>query len=240
MRALVISLALTGLVAGCGTTAKFVYPANPANLARVSEKPRYAKVVAVLPFEELRGDKNSSGTFWVYAVPLAPFGWIDYDRPDAARMFNSVSEFQFNPSEDLAKAAVTSLQKSGLFNDAFFTFGGEKANADLLFTGHVQSTAYHGKIYSYCLSVFGPVLWFIGLPAGSSGNELALKFELQDSKTKNKLWEYTYAGNKIVVQGLYYRFGYDVRGYAELMEQAMNQAITNLDTSLQHTPGLAP
>ena len=61
-------------------------------------------------------------------------------------MFMSVNEFQFNPSEDLAKAAVTSLRQSGLFKDAYFTYGGEKANADLLFSGQIQSTAYKGVI----------------------------------------------------------------------------------------------
>jgi hypothetical protein len=218
---------------GCGTTAKFVYPADPAKLAHITDQPRYDKKIAVIPFEELRGDKNTSGTFFLYLIPLMPCGWVEYQRPDAARMFVSINEFQFDPHEDLAKAVVTSLQKSGLFKDAFFTFGGEKENADLLFAGQIQSTTYNGAIYSYGLSAYGPLLWFFGLPAGHSENELGLRFEVRDAKTKEKLWEHTYTGQKKVVQGLYYNMGYDVRGYAELMEEAMNEAIVDLDKSLQ-------
>jgi len=231
-----ILLGIAIVCSGCGTTAKFVYPADPAKLARLSEKPRYEKTVAVLPFEELRGSKNSSGTIWLYLIPLMPCGWCEYQRPDAARMFMSVNEFEFNPHEDLAKAAVTSLQQSGLFKDAFFTYGGEKANADFLFTGQIQSTTYKGAIYSYCLSVEGPLLWLIGLPAGSSIDDLALKFELTDAKTNEKLWEHTYTGEKKVVQGLYYSFGYDVMGYSELMEDMMNEAVVDMDKSLQGHP----
>lgn len=229
----ILLLGIAALCTGCGTTAKFVYPADPTKLAHLSEKPRYDKEVAVLPFEELRGDKNSSGTIWLYVIPLMPCGWCEYQRPDAARMFMSISEFDFNPHEDLAKAAVTSLQQSGLFKDAYFTYGGEKANADLLFTGQIQSTTYKGVIYSYCLSVEGPLLWLIGLPAGSSQDDLSLKFELKDAKTNEKLWEHTYSGEKKIIQGLYYRFGYDVMGYSELMENIMNDAVVDMDKSLQ-------
>jgi hypothetical protein len=221
------------LLIGCGTTAKFVYPANPANLVRLAEKPRYEKEIAVLPFDELRGDKNTAGTWWLYLIPLMPCGWAEYQRPDSARMFFSIRDFQFDSHEDLAKAAASSLRISGLFKDAYFTFGGEKGNADLLFTGQIKSTTYEGAIYSYGLSVYGPILWLIGLPGGSSENDLVLQFELKDAKTKEKLWEHTYRGQKKIIQGLYYNLGHDVRGYAELMEDAMNEVILDMDKFLQ-------
>lgn len=229
---LIVLLGLAVICTGCGTTAKFVYPADPAKLARVAEKPHFDKAVAVLPFEELRGNANTSGTYWLYLIPLMPCGWCDYQRPDAARMFNSVNEFDFNPHEDLAKAAATSLQQSGLFKDVFFTYGGEKQNADLLFTGQIESTTYKGFIYSYGLSVEGPLLWLIGLPAGSSEDNLALNFKLKDAKTDQVLWKHSYTGKKSVVQGLYYNWGHDVLGYSELMENIMNQAVVDLDKSL--------
>ncbi len=233
---LIVLLGLAIICTGCGTTAKFVYPADATKLARLSDKPRYDKTVAVLPFQELRGNKNSSSTIWLYVIPLMPCGWCTYERPDAARMFMSINEFEFNPHEDLAKAAVTSLQQSGLFKDVFFTYGGEKQNADLLFTGQIQSTTYKGFIYSYGLSVEGPLLWLIGLPAGSSQDNLNLKFELRDAKTNEKLWEHDYSGEKSIVQGLYYKFGHDVLGYSELMEDIMNQAVVDMDKSLQNLP----
>jgi len=68
-----------------------------------------------------------------------PFGWGEYERPDADRMFNWIAEFDFDASEDLAKAAAYSLRKSRLFEDAFFTFGGDKENADYLLEGEMIS-----------------------------------------------------------------------------------------------------
>jgi len=48
-----------------------------------------------------------------------PFGYSGYERPDAARIFNTIARFDFDPSEDLAKADAYSLRESGLFKDAF-------------------------------------------------------------------------------------------------------------------------
>ena len=120
-----------------------------------------------------------------------PFGWGEYDRPDAARMFNTINEFEFNPAEDLAKAAATSLKKSGLFQDAFFTFGGEKDKAQLSLDGEIQSTEYTGSLWTYGLSVFGPDLWLIGLPAGRSHNRLTLCLRLRDVQSGQVVWEKT-------------------------------------------------
>jgi hypothetical protein len=78
-----------------------------------------------------------SGTLWLYLIPLMPFGWMECDRPEAARMFLTIVEFDFTPGEDLAKAAAYSLRRSNLFKDAFFTFGGGKDKADYILTGKI-------------------------------------------------------------------------------------------------------
>jgi hypothetical protein len=85
---------------------QFVYPAKDATIVRLAEAPRFVGRVAVPPFDDQRGNENSSGTMWLYAIPLMPYGYIEYDRPDAARMFCSVAQFEFTPTEDLAKAAA--------------------------------------------------------------------------------------------------------------------------------------
>ena len=144
----------------------------------------------------------------------------------------TLREFEFNASEDLAKATVTSIRKSGLFKDVFFTFGGEKDKADLLFKGEIVSTKYEGTIYSYGLSFEGPLLWILGLPSGSSINHLILKFSLVDLKTNKTVWESAYTDQQKIIQGLYYRWGHDVRGYATLMEKAMNGAMADIRKSL--------
>ncbi len=233
MKKFILFIIILMCFTGCGTTAKFVYPAKGQNLIKFPSGPAYNKKIAVTPFEELRGDKNQSGTYWLYLIPLMPFGWGEYERPDAARMFNTIREFDFDPSEDLAKAAAYSLRKSNLFEDAFFTFGGDKEKADFLFEGEILSTEYRGSIWSYGLSAYGPLLWFLGLPAGRSHNDLTLNLRLKDIETGKLIWEKRYNKTNIVTQGLYYSFGHDVRYYTYLMQEVMNDSIEDMNRQLQ-------
>ncbi|OGV56889.1 MAG: hypothetical protein A2017_05120 [Lentisphaerae bacterium GWF2_44_16] len=226
-------LILISFISGCGTTAKFVYPSNHKNIARFSLNPKYNSTIAVLPFEELRKDNNTSGTYYLYLIPLMPYGYMTYDRPDAARMFVSINQFDFDVSEDMAKAAATSIRRSGLFKDVFFTFGGEKDKADYILTGEIYSTYYKGRIFSYGLSIFGSLFWFLGFPSGTSSNELIFKLQLKSIAENKIIWEYTCSKDDYIVQGLYYGSGRDVKAYTTLMEDCMNNALSDLNKSLQ-------
>ncbi len=229
-------LVLPILLTGCGTTAKFIYPDKMSSLVQVDSAPVHNLKVAVTPFDDDRNADNTAGTLFLYLIPLMPYGWVEYDRPDAARMFASIEEYSFTPSEDLAKAAALSLRRSNLFKDAFFTFGGEKEKADLVLYGTIKSTKYLGRIITYGLSIEGPLLWFFGLPCGTSDNTLALQMQLR--KDNKVIWEYTYNHTLGIVQGFYYRFGYDCLGYSKLMQDCMNNAILDLNKRLCENPGL--
>jgi len=117
-------LALIAVTSGCVTTAKFVYPSNLQGLKEIYPEPKYHASLAVLPFEDARPDKNNAGGYFIYLIPLVPYGTATYERPDAARFFNTISEYQFNVPEDAAKAAVTSLKRSNLFKNVFFRMAG--------------------------------------------------------------------------------------------------------------------
>lgn len=229
--------AATLILTGCGTTAKFVYPDRMNNLIQVASAPAFPQKVAVTPFSDARNNDNQYATLFLYAVPAWPFGWVDYERPDAARGFVSIESFDFTPSEDLPKAAAFSLRQSNLFADAFFTFGGEKDRADLILEGKIISTTYHGRILSYGLSIAAPYIWLIGAPAGTSLNRLALHLTLKNKRGRI-VWEYTFDRDDYITQWIYYRMGHDVRMYAKLMEQAMNEAITDMSSKLSANPNL--
>ncbi len=233
MKKLFLFIIVLGVLTGCGTTAKFVYPAKGKNLISFKDGPAYQKKIAVVPFDEMRGDENQAGSYFLYLIPLMPFGWGEYERPDAATMFNTVREFDFDPSEDLAKAAAYSFRKSNLFEDAFFTYGGDKDKADFLFKGEIISTEYRGSIWSYGLSVYGPLLWFIGLPAGRSHNDLTLYLQMEDLHTGNLVWEKRYEKTNIIIQGFYYNWGHDVKYYSNLMQEIMNDAIEDINRQMQ-------
>lgn len=231
--ALFLSLSITTLIlSGCGTTGKFVYPANMRNLTQIKNSNFTNKTVAVLPFDDLRSDENDSSTMFLYLIPLMPYGWINYNRPEAARIFLTIDTFTFNASEDLSKAAALSLRRSKMFKDAWFTFGGEKYRADYVLKGEIISTKYKGRIYTYGLSVAGALLSIIGAPAGTSENSLAVNFSLHDKNDKT-LWKYSFDKKEHIWQWLYYRMGYDASMYTKLMEQAMNQAIMDMNKKLK-------
>ncbi len=226
------AILIAAVIGACAQPARFVYPPARDQVGHVSEKPKYRLRVAVLPFEEMRGDGSSTATFWVCFLPLAPFGFVAHERPDRARFFNTVSAFDFKADRDLAKAVATSLGASGLFSHVYFAAEGEKGNADLIVSGRVQRTRYLGRTYTYCLSVAGAALWVLGLPVGDSTDELAFSLEVKDAGNGSPIWGCRSESSKRVVQGLYYRWGDDVEGYSELMEGAMHQVVRKLDRAL--------
>ncbi len=229
---LIALLALLSVLTGCGTTTKFVYPSNMRNLKQVKESKFTNKTVAVLPFDDMRGNKNNSAARYLTLIPLYPYGWVTYDRPEAAQNFLTVEKFDFNASEDLAKAAALSLRRSLMFKDAWFTFGGDKYRADYVFKGEVFSTKYDALIYSYGTSFVCFYVWLLGTPAGTSENHLAIKFSLQDKNNKT-LWSYSFDNKEKILQGLYYRSGDDLSMYVNLMEKAMNEAIADMNKKLK-------
>jgi len=187
--------------------------------------------VAVLPFREARPVTNRSATFLLYLIPIVPYGWMNYERPEAARMFNTIAKYEMQLDEDLAKAATRSFEESRLFERVYFTFGGETREADLVLRGTARHTTYNGKVISYGLSVVGPLLWFIGLPAGTSTNLLDIKLSLAD-KENHELWSYSFSEDESITQGLYYNWGNDTLQFAGLFETAMNAALQDLAREL--------
>jgi hypothetical protein len=231
MKKILILIAVLSLTA-CGTTSKFVYPSNSKNVVTLPEGKNRNKKVAVVPFEDSRSDKNSEVYLLSY-IPLFPVGWASYERPDAAKRFLTVGEFTFTPSEDLAKAAAYSLKKSGLFSEAFFSYGADKDKADYVLEGEILSTKYDGKIITYGFSVYGSLFWLVGLPAGTSNNELSLSFKLKDSKTNQVLWKNQYDLKNSMLQGAYYNWGRDVKSYSSMMEEIMNKVVQDISRDLK-------
>lgn len=228
------ALALIGIsavaLAGCNTQAKWTYPLDPSKLYRAPHSSGEL-TVAVLPFRESRPVTNRSATMWLYLIPGFPFGWVKYERPESARMFNTINEFEMELDEDFAKAAARSLDESQLFRRAYFTHGGETREADLLLQGTARHTTYRGVVITYGMSVYGPLLWFFGLPAGTSTNVMDVTLSLSDREGR-ELWSYEFSDKDGVVQGLYYNFGNDAVHFAELFAKAMNGALQNLAEDL--------
>lgn len=227
-----IALILVALfVTACGSSSKFVYPSNSKNLVIIDEEQTSDIEVAVPPFKEERGDENSN-LAGMYLVPLLPYGWLEYERPDAARGFITVQEFEFDASEDMAKAAARSLNHSGAVGNAYFTYNAKKDSADYILQGTLHQAEYKGKLYSYGLSMFGPLLWYLGLPAGESTAMLNVSFDLVDNKTGDVVWSFTDKMSDSTYQSFYYNFGDDTKGFVTLTEKIMNKALKDMHSKV--------
>lgn len=221
---------------GCGTTGKFVYPANMSTLYKSGVDVAVQKKVAVMPFDDYRADDNSN-YFAAYLVPLFPYGWADYERPDAASTFASLVKYDVTPAEDLAKATATSMRRSGLFSDAFFTMGGEKDRADFVVNGRIKVMRHNGKMLTYGLSLFGPLLWYVGCPAVKADNSIALELEMRNKEGKI-IWECTIDRRDETWIWLYHRMGWDCKAFASMYQSAMNDALVNLSARINSNPEL--
>jgi hypothetical protein len=225
---LMVSACAVAFLTGCGTTAKFTYPAKMSQLVRFGETPLTDKTVTVVPFEDFRSDDNTT-MFGMQLIPLFPCGWGNYDRPDAARSFPTILEFEVTPTEDLPKATATSLRRSNLFKEAAFSH--RKEATDYTLAGRIKTFAYRGKVWSWGLSVYGSYLWVLGAPAAVSENEIEVELELLDKNGKI-VWEYTIRKANSMWQWLYYRFGHDCKMFAILYQDGMNAALTDLSQHL--------
>ena len=77
-----------------------------------------------------------------------------------------------------------------MFREAYFDF--KQGDADLAIQGTIVSTKYNGKILSYGLSAYGPLLWFVGAPAATASNQLAVDLACVDLRTGRTLFSQRY------------------------------------------------
>ena len=252
MRKLILSVAFAAaafLLGACNNIAKFDYSGAPGTMARFREAGAASKSVAVMPFMDQRGAKyfdpaqadlaadrpaGDHGSFFLGFIPLLPFGYVEKEQPENSEDFVSLERFHFDVQNDLAAAAFMSLKASNLFSSVTrANNAAQAADADYIWRGSVSSTFYRGRMFSYCITYFfSPVLWVVGIPSGSSTNELAVKFELVERATGNVVWQYDYRNSDYLNHWLYARVGQDVSLYPQLMKQAMNGALYDLSQKM--------
>ena len=244
-----VAVAAAFVLGACNNIAKFDYNGAPGTLARFAEPGSATKSVAVMPFMDQRGAKyfdpaqaelasdrpaGDHGSFFLGFIPLMPFGYVEKEQPELSEDFVSMERFHFDVQNDLAAAAFASLKSSNLFSNVKrANNAAQAADADYIWRGTVSSTFYRGRMFSYGITyVFSSILWVVGLPTGSSTNELAVKFDLVERASGNVVWEYDYRNSDYLNHWLYARVGKDTSLYPQLMKQAMNGALFDLSQKL--------
>ena len=246
MRNLILSAAfaaVTLVLSACTNVATFDYQAAPGTLIKLREPGSAAKSVAVMPFMDQRGmgyvapgqaapahDVGDHGSFFLGFIPFMPFGYVEKMQPENSEDFVSLGRFHFDVQNDLAAASIASLKSSGLFkNVTKANNAAQAANADYIWRGSVTSTFYRGRMFSYGITYcFSHILWIVGIPYGSSTNELGVNFELVDRASGDVVWSFGYIASDYLNHWINARVGKDVSIYPRLMKQAKNQALYKL------------
>jgi hypothetical protein len=191
------------------------------------------KSVAVTPLADSREHINQNRLLLMF-IPLMPYGWMDFNTPEGEQSHINSGIWLFTPAEDVAKAIAEEINNAGIFKEAFFT---DKASeGELNLKGNLKSTYYYGKLFSYGLSIFGPDLWFIALPAGTCENMLEISLELVESSTGNILWSGQYKKDYREVF-----WTYDVSAdfyYDRLLKEIMQEVIPSLQKNFSSEKSL--
>lgn len=136
----------------------------------------------------------------------------------------------FKPSEDFAKSIAEELNNSSIFKEAFFT--NRESEGELAMRGKILSTTYDGYMFTYGLSVYGPLFWFFFFPVDSVSNDLSLQLQLVDLKTQEVLWEQTYKkedSHVSIIYALQPDFMYDT-----FLKDIMKEAIPSIKSKLSN------
>jgi hypothetical protein len=206
-------------LAACQSTRTWSYTPEP----RSSAAPTLDKVVVVIPFEDHRKNENSN-LIGLYLIPLMPYGWADYETPEGPDRHITSGLWQFRPIDDMTRAVAQEVENARVFKEAFV--GNRPSEGDYVLTGEIVETGYHGKVYSYCLSAYGPLLWYLGLPAAQVQNTFELRLKLSKNPSEPPLWSYTISGREENTSWIYVMKP-DLL-YDALLKNGMKEALPSL------------
>ena len=221
-----LAIAALVLVASCSNTKGWIYKPNDYKQDNQYQSNIFkSKSVAVLPFSDKRSNDNSDALM-LYALPLSPLGYQNLSSPETtARHVNSGLWVNFNPKEDFAKGLVEELGKSEIFAETFFA--NSIKDSQYYINGEIISMEYKGKMFSYGLSIYGPLLWYFGLPASHISNDLEIKLSLMDSKLKKEIFSKTYKADQYKKLGWIYNLPNDFY-YPEMLRIVYQQFVNDV------------
>jgi hypothetical protein len=210
----------------CSKRAVFTYIPDEKTATAPSNAP-LPLTVAVKPFQDARGQNNTNNQFFC-VIPFVPYCSLSYDRPDAANRFLFVSAYAFHPVDDFSRAVADEIKKNRFFKKVIFPLQVQEQGADLVLTGKIMETRYYGENASYGFSLWAPLLWYIGLPAGKVHNTVILSMEIQRSSDGAVVWSHVVRGEWSEIVGLYYHWAADFEGFPVILRQGLHQGMEKL------------
>lgn len=184
--------------------------------------------LVVPPFLDRRANDNTNAVA-LYLLPLMPFGYQDMTVPEAASVHVASGLWQFRAADDIARSVAQELDAARVFKESFND--ARASQGDYVLTGEVLSTHYDAKMFSYGLSLYGPLLWFIGFPSSHTANTLELRLTLRAQNDDRAIWTHTISEDAAET-GWIYALGEDFK-YPDLLKRAMPAAIASLEDALR-------
>lgn len=217
---------LISLLTACQNSKGWVYRSNDYDGQNLQKGfSLKSKKLKVLPLQDRRSNENKN-MLMLYMVPFMPFGWQEFDSPESVQMhINSGLWLNYNPKEDYSKAIVEDLRSADLFKDVEFSYS--KSGSDYHINGQLISTDYEGKIITYGLSVYGPLLWYIGFPASQVSNDLSIKLSLVNTKNKEVVYSKTYNASRYKKLGWIYNLPSDFN-YSEMLREINREFVEDI------------
>ena len=221
---IVLWLLLVWLLSACSSPRSWVY----APEARQSRSPVVSASLVVPPFIDRRSNENTNAVF-LYLIPLMPFGYQSMSVPESTSLHVSSGLWQTRPADDFARAIAQEIDAARIFSEAFTD--SRSSSGEFVLSGEIRSMQFDAKMLSYCLSVYGPLLWFIGFPASHTSNELELQLTLTRRDGGSPLWRYTIRGSDSQT-GWLYAMGTDFM-YDRLLKAAIPAALSSLEGAMR-------
>lgn len=225
MRILLIACA-AALTWNCASNKSWLYKSNNYE---GDKKVKVAKIAIVTTFKDNRENENTDA-WLMYMIPLMPFGWQTLGTPEGNSMHaHSALWTNFKPSEDFAKALASELEDASVFKAVSYETG-KRVESDYLVEGNLKKMHYKSKLLSYCLSVYGPVLWLVGLPSSTISNEIELEISVTNRKTNKVVFQKSYQSEPYSKVSWIYSMDNDF-AYPDLLKKIYAQFVTDLKAS---------
>ena len=229
------------IIGGCSSPSpSFEYPPAFPPLIKAGPQVTASHSITVEKFQDFRGKSNDITPIYLYLVPLCPFGYFDYERPENGEWYMGIDQYHFDPSSDFSRAAAVSLKYSGLFTQVLTPTDSGAAQSDYILRGAILTTYYRSRTFSYGLSFEGAWMWVIGAPAGTSLNRVGFCLWLVDRKTGRTVWTYGFDRDDYLTIWLYFRYDKEMSMYPKLTAEGMNGAVMELEKFLYPLPPPAP
>ena len=222
-----LSVVCAFILLGCVGPNPYVY--EPSK--KIEQSNKIPLKLGIVPLKDERGMKNSDNMLLCVLLPLIPYCEADLERPENS--YASASGFK--APDDLAKAFVEELKQNNIFNDVFFTQNENDINADIIMSGTIRVAKINQKITFYGLTVFGDLLWLLGLPAGNMTTSLELDYKINKLSDKTPLWSYTLKDSKERTLGIYYgKPDGPFEDMQEILKKGLHAGVEKLNADLKN------